>query len=381
MYSRSGRMSSRNPSYTPTSAAAVRLVPVASWPDLRVLSWDGDTLYASRRYTVLRWRPRGTWTTVAAFRPPSWRRVTSSLPLSGRLVRDGFHALRALPNGDLIGVVAGGVVTRRAGEAEFSVSHVVRRGTRPLNLAVTGSGTVLWGEYFDNPGRDEVHVFASDDGGRTWSVAHTFPRGTIRHVHNVVYDRWDDTVWILTGDYGAECRVLRATSDLRYIDVVRAGDQQARAVAAIVTADALYLASDTAVEQNHVYRFGRDGAFARLGPLTHSSFHGCAVGVALFFSTVVEPSDMNPTTTVALHGSGDGRAWPILHEWRKDRWPMRWFQYGCAVLPSGENATDLLAATGVAVNPGHLVTNIWRVTSAAASVYVRSVKDRSGAAH
>jgi len=48
--------------------------------------------------------------------------------------------------------------------------------------------------------------------------------------------------------------------------------------------------------------------------------------------------------------------------WRKDRWSMKYFQYGNAFLPDGENSTDLLAATTIAVQGADLRTSIWQTS-------------------
>ena len=40
---------------------------------------------------------------------------------------------------------------------------------------------------------------------------------------------------------------------------------------------------------------------------------------------------------------------------------MRYFQYGNALLPDGENATNYLAATTIAVEHDDLVTTVWEV--------------------
>ena len=98
---------------------------------------------------------------------------------------------------------------------EFHRTHPITRGTRPLHITAVPGGAIFWGEYFDNPARDQVHIYASTDDGATWSVAYTFPKGAIRHVHNIVHDPWGDCLWVLTGDYGDECRILRATCDFR----------------------------------------------------------------------------------------------------------------------------------------------------------------------
>ena len=281
-------------------------------------------------------------------------------------MRSPFSSVRrtADPIERMVGAVPGALVTRTPDCDEFHVTHQIRRGTRPLHVTAVPSGRIYWGEYFDNRERAEVHIYVSADRGRTWHIAYTFPAGSIRHVHNIVYDRWGDCLWILTGDEGAECKVLRASCDLRSVDVVLAGNQQARAVAAIPTQTGLYLSTDTPFEKNHVYRLDRKGNVERVGELASSSIYGCRVGEAIVFSTMIEPSAVNTGREVQLVGSKDGTNWHVLARWRKDNWPMRYFQYGNAFLPDGDNATNYLAATTIAVEPDDLVTTLWEVESA-----------------
>lgn len=340
------------------------LTRVGTFPATRALAWDGNVLYASRRYTLLTCdTQRGDleWPVVARYQPPWWRNLSASARLTFRLCRDGFHALAVLDSGYLVAAVPGAIVTLLPGEKDFRVSHKITRGTRPLHLCTVPGGAVYWGEYFDNAGRDEVHIYASHDQGRTWSVAYTFPKGAIRHVHNIVYDEWHKCLWVLTGDNGEECRILRASCDFKTVDVVRAGNQQARAVALVPTKDGLYFSSDTPSESNHVYHLDRAGHLRQMATLTSSSIYGCRVGESIFFSTMVEPSDANLDRNVRLFGSADGSYWTSLLEWRKDRWPMKYFQYGNVLLPDGKNSSGLLALTTVAVTQNDLETTIWRV--------------------
>ncbi|MGA9977374.1 MAG: hypothetical protein WBQ08_01865 [Candidatus Sulfotelmatobacter sp.] len=289
------------------------------------------------------------WQRVASFRPAWWRHGSASLRFSSRLFRDGFHALATLPSGGMVGAVAGAIVTLRPGENEFRTTHAIARGTRPLHIASVPSGTVYWGEYFDNASRDEVHIYASTDGGITWNVAYTFPKGAIRHVHNIVYDAMGDCLWILTGDYGDECRILRASCDFSQVDVMLQGNQQARAVALVPAEGGLYFASDTPLETNFIYHMSRQGGLRKLAGVTSSSIYGCRVRNSIFFSTMVEPSDVNADDHVRIYGSRDGESWPALLAWRKDLWPMSFFQYGNAFFPDGENNSDYLVVTTAAV--------------------------------
>ena len=312
------------------------------------------------------------WELVACFRPAWWRNFTSRSALSYRLVRDGFHALAVLEDRTMVGAVPGALVTRIQNGGEFRVTHRIQRGIGRLHVTAVPSGTIYWGEYFDNRQRAEVHIYASTDRGSTWQVAYTFPEGSIRHVHNIVYDRWSDCLWILTGDEGSECKVLRASCDLgsggRSVEVVLAGNQQARAVAAIPTQSGLYLSTDTPFEKNHVYRLDRAGKVEKVGDLASSSIFGCRVGSwgseAMFFSTMIEPSDVNTGREVKISGSRDGTNWQVLASWTKDNFPTRYFQYGNAFLPDGDNSTNYLAVTTIAVEHEDLVTTLWEVESA-----------------
>ena len=344
----------------------ISLDRVARFPGLRALAWSGDVLHASRGYDLLRARITDpahnvAWEPVAKFRPNWKRRLSVSNRLSARALRDGFHALAITPSGALIAAVPGAIVTCSPGQAEFHVTHRLTRGTRPLHIAAAPGSAIYWGEYFDNAQRDEVHIYASPDAGTTWNVAHTIAKGSIRHVHNIVPDPWANCLWILTGDYGDECRILRATCDLRQIDTVLQGNQQARAVAAIPMEDGLYFSSDTPLESNFIYRLDRDGRLSQLTAISSSSIYGCRVGKNLFFSTMVEPSEINRDRNVRIYGGDISGNWQPLLQWPKDLWSIRLFQYGNAFLPDGENATQYLAATTIAVERDDITTSLYKV--------------------
>jgi len=335
---------------------------------MRALAWSGDMLYASMGYDLLRARfldpARGLeWEFVGSFRP-SWRRKLSVRNrLTARLFRDGFHALAILPSGNLVAAVPDAIVTRRANESQFRVTHRITRGTRPLHITAVATGSVYWGEYFDNPARDDVNICASTDAGSTWSIAHTFPKGAIRHVHDIVHDPWQNCLWIFAGDYGDECRILRADCSLSNIEVVLQGKQQARAVAGIPAEDGLYFSTDTPLDQNHIYRLDRNGALTQLADINSSSINGCRVNNKLFFSTMVEPSERNEDRTVRVYSadSSSPQHWNPILSWKKDLWSLRFFQYGNAFLPDGTNTTPYLAPTTVAVEADDMATSVYAV--------------------
>ena len=335
---------------------------IASFPRLRALAWNGNTLYASRGYHLLRAKiteQEISWQPVARYEPALWRRLSASHRLTFRLCRDGFHALAISSSGNLVAAVPGAIVSLAPGEKKFRVMHKILRGTRPLHITATPNGRLYWGEYFDNAQRDEVHVYASDDSGSSWNIAYTFPKGAVRHVHNIVYDEWENCLWVLTGDNGKECRILKASCNFTQVDTVISGTQQARAVALLPTRDGLYFSSDTPLEQNYIHHLDRRGNFTTQGKLNSSSIYGCHVGDAIFFSTMAEPGTVNPSNIVQLWGSLNGSDWKVLQQWKKDRWPMGLFQYGNVVLTDGKNTSNVLALTTVAIEGADLETSLW----------------------
>jgi len=341
------------------------LTRVARFPGLRALAWDGNQLYAGCGYRIMRATiqnfARIEWQPVANFRPAMRRRLSIAHRLSARMFREGFHALAVLPSGGMLAAVPGAIVRLHTDEREFRIAHRITRGTRPLHITTVPSGAVYWGEYFDNAARAEVHIYASADQGATWNVAYTFPKRAIRHIHNIVYDCWGDCLWILTGDYGDECRILRASCDLRNLDVVMQGKQQARAVAAVPTEDAIYFSSDTPLESNFIYRLDRGGCLSQLAPISSSSIYGCRVANHVFFSTMVEPSEVNRDREVRVYGAdvSNAESWRTLMSWKKDLWPTGLFQYGNAFFPDGNNTTRFLAVSTIAVDRDDTTTSIF----------------------
>ena len=347
--------------------ASPNLVRLARFPRLRALAWAGDQLYAGCGYELVRARIQDaanvSWQPVTGFRADWRRRISARNRLAARLFRDGFHALAVLPSGGLVAAVPGAIVSFRPNETEFRRTHAITRGTRPLHITAVPGGAVFWGEYFDNSARDEVHIYGSTDGGVSWGVVHTFPKGAIRHVHNLVHDPWENCLWVLTGDYGDECRILRAACDFSRVETVLQGNQQARAVALVPMEDGLYFSSDTPLESNYVYRLDRRGTLARLAAISSSSIYACRVGGSVFFSTMVEPSEVNCDRSVRVYSGSAGergeQRWQPVLEWRKDRWPMGLFQYGNAFLPDGNNSTPFLAVTTIAVEADDMVTSLY----------------------
>ena len=211
----------------------------------RVLRADAEVVHASADLDLYRSTDAGATFHFVARAGETWRdRALARTPLVSRLLRCGFHGLTPLPNGDMVAVVRGAILHRAAGADRFEVAHRIERGSRPLNVGLAPSGRLFFGEYFGNPDRAEVHVYGSDDG-RSWEVAHTFPAGSIRHVHGVHADPYRGGVWVLTGDDDQESGLYWSDDDLATLEPVVSGTQRARAVAVLPRPEAGIVPTDT----------------------------------------------------------------------------------------------------------------------------------------
>ena len=183
------------------------------------------------------------WQRVARYRSGvRGGRLSVSSRLASRLFRDGFHALGDAYLGSYgcgrawcncySGAGRDGIsaIARRAARHASSAHYCHARASTSSGASISTIRLAMKCTFMRRP-----------TAASNWDVAYTFPRGAVRHVHNIVYDEWANCLWLLTGDKGSECRILRASCDFKTVDVVLSGQQQARAAALVPTSDATVL--------------------------------------------------------------------------------------------------------------------------------------------
>ena len=112
-----------------------------------------------------------------------------------------------------------------------------------------------YGEYFDNPKREEACVFIKKQGGDSWEKVYTFPSGTIRHIHTLVPDTTNNCVYIFTGDSDSESGIWRATNMFRCVEPLLVGNQDYRACIGYVDGESLIFATDVPSRQNKIVSY------------------------------------------------------------------------------------------------------------------------------
>ncbi len=180
-------------------------------------------LYISRLYDIFRSDDGGAvWQLDSAVPISRYKHTLARSPLVARLLRYNVAVFQIMDDGTRIAIAREGIYRADPGESQMSLSFRIKRGSRPMNICVDGS-RVIFGEYGDSYKDLEPYIYVSEDRGRTFEVAYTFPRGSIRHVHNIIVDPYGDHYWVLVGDYDTQPGIGVLYKDLKTIDWLRAG--------------------------------------------------------------------------------------------------------------------------------------------------------------
>ena len=86
------------------------------------------------------------------------------------------------------------------------------------SMLVTDQDELYFGEYGNNSSRSEVPIYRSQDSGRSWQLIFSFDTGKIKHIHGCYWDKYEEKVWVFTGDFAGECHALCADKDFKNIE-------------------------------------------------------------------------------------------------------------------------------------------------------------------
>jgi hypothetical protein len=264
-------------------------------------------------------------------------------------------AFQVLRDGSRVAVARDGIYRAAPGETAMTRTFRYTRGSRPLNLAADGD-RLLFGEY-GNLDDCEVRIYVSEDGGKKFDVGHQFPRGDIRHVHNVIVDPYEDRYWVLAGDFDRQPGIAALSKDMKTLDWINRGSQHCRAVGAIVLPDRFVYGTDSDRERNFVVAMDkRTGRVERCLEVEGSSLYAASFGSVHAISTCVEPNPACPSRQCSLYVSTDASDWKrVLTHW-KDGFDFKYFQFGTMVLPTSNGAEPYGMYSGQAIQNADDIT-------------------------
>lgn len=222
------------------------------------------------------------------------------------------------------------------------------------SMAEHGENAVYYGDYGMNPNNLHINIYRLDDKINQ-KIVYTFSDNTIRHIHNIIYDKWRDRFFVFTGDEGDRIGIYIANRDFSSVEPFLIGSQQYRCVVGKVLEHGLLYATDAVMEDNALYYISFDGEekISKIVDLPGSVIYGTTVKDGLLFSTTVEPYPSKKSRLLSLLDNRKGKGIrsneiylyyvsdsldaKVLKTFKKDWLPMRLFQYGCIQFPALES--------------------------------------------
>ncbi len=307
-----------------------------------------DWMIVSRREHLYRCLAQEPGVHLGSVPVPWWESAASRLRPLQRLLRAMVYNVVVRHDESLLVTYGRGVWLHRGGR--FEALHGLARPCRVLRggVAVDGAGRAFFGEYLTNRSRTAMRVYCLEPGSSRAEVVHEFPAGSVRHIHGIYHDPYSGALWCLTGDFGAECRMLTTRDSFQSLDMVGAGDESWRCVSLLFTASHVYYATDAELETNRVYRIDRSsGRREELGELDGPTYYSRACGGDLFFAVTAElcPSQQGRAASLwRLDPSGELQR---LAGFEKDRLPVGLFLPGTLHFPTGPGRADEFYFHGV----------------------------------
>ena len=222
----------------------------------------------------------------------------------------------------------------------------------PLNLCKVGN-CVYWGDYGNNVNREEVNIYRVDSSAKI-EVVYRFPCGSVRHVHNLIFDTKNQNFWIFTGDNDKLAGIYSADKDFFKVEAINIGDQRYRAVVGFPFNGGVIYATDSVEKDNYLFISTSDTGFQprMLAELNGSCIYGTETAAYYVFSTTVESPEGRGLFSLLSNKLGRGIKSRDVHliavkkqnisdikiigKFRKDWLPMKLFQYGAVLFPSGQ---------------------------------------------
>jgi len=226
---------------------------IAKANDLFIQSVNADGIWASRGYDIyFMSNNKNTFYKIDRVPVPLGLSYFANSSLARWLLnKNEILELMVRSNGDIIAFAGGYIFLKDALNSKFKIVSKMEhfglfegRGVMPQGYTTDADGNLYWGEYWSNPGRKQVKIWKSTNGGLSWNPVYIFPNGTIRHIHAVQYDPYFKAIFVATGDKNNECKIMYSTDGGSSFKIIGSGTQHWRAVSLIFDKNYVYWGTD-----------------------------------------------------------------------------------------------------------------------------------------
>ena len=283
------------------------------------------------------------------------QKFLSACFISRQMFREGYHHMLLLRDRSIL-------VTARKKTYIFNPDGTIRNsftgylGNKPASqgICVTPDGTIFFGEYTINlQHKNDTHLYRSIDNGQSFQIILTFPK-TIRHIHFIKYDPYENCIWLGTGDGDNESKLMRSDDNGNSWKTVGEGSQQWRAIGVCFNESSLIWGTDagSVPDQNYINTMDRNTHKLRHISPVEGPCHGSASyrDGRVFISTGVE-GGVNEKDRLARLKEVRGNE--VVDHFSLKKSPLPFImQYGILRFPSGTENTNRVVFTAMGLIEG-----------------------------
>ncbi len=159
------------------------------------------------------------------------------------------------------------------------------------------------GEYISNPERRAIDIFHSADQGETWSVIHKIPAKTIRHIHAIEYDKYEDAYWICTGDNDNENFLFKASKDFKSFETILKYGKINRYFEMRITEKNVFLVTDSnGLETNFIRALDKKTLEVKdVQAIANTGYFTALVGKYFLSATATSPYSLKTCDALNVH--------------------------------------------------------------------------------
>lgn len=215
------------------------------------------------------------------------------------------------------------------------------RNSLHQSFARNEKGYIYFGEYGSNPNRTTVPVYRSIDEGKSWQIIYEFKPGETRHVHACYYDKFTKKIWVCTGDFKQENKILIANDDFTDVQIIGDGSQMYRTCHFIFTENEVHWMMDSQLETSSHIIYNRSSKTVKrnydfLGPVWYMK----QSTNDFFVGTTQERGPGVKDEFAHLMHSKDLKTWKSIYQFKHDGFPKKYFKDGIIGFSDGVRVSD-----------------------------------------
>jgi len=303
--------------------------------DYEMVHYADDNLFIAHKANIITYVKNGN---VEKIRMPKQVKGIKSILMFFRKTRRLFRLDKAM-----IQPIDNGFVMVRYGHVwtyknkQWIKSDQIINGRNPMyNGFLNLDNQQLYIAEYGKPTNIGKRVFRSIDDGYTWQCVYQFDSEEIRHIHCLMWDPFEEKIWIGTGDSDEESRILKADKDFKKVEQIGTGNQHFRTCHFIFKEDFVEWFMDSPLEDVfHVVLDRKTNTVIKKelldGPIWYAKV---LVNEIVVLASTQEIGPSHKDKLIHLYAIVKGKLVDIC-QYEHDGWPKGYFRFGSICFARG----------------------------------------------